>query len=81
MRWGRRILGALLVLFLLFYLINQPVSAANAVRAVFGALARAFNSLLVFSVTSLDSGGRSDRLARARHRAASTAGLGRVRGL
>jgi hypothetical protein len=48
MRWGRRILGALFVLFLLFYLINQPVSAANAVRAVFAALARAFNSLLVF---------------------------------
>src|SRR4029453_8665978 len=48
MRWGRRILGALFVLFLLFYLINQPVSAANAVRAVFAALARAFNSLLGF---------------------------------
>jgi hypothetical protein len=48
MKWGRRILGGLFVLFLLFYLINQPVSAANAVRSVFGALARAFNSLLVF---------------------------------
>ena len=48
MRWGRRIFGALLALFFLFYLINQPVSAANAVRAVFGAIARAFNSLLVF---------------------------------
>ena len=48
MTWGRRILGALFVLFLLFYLINNPVSAANAVRSVFAALARAFNSLLVF---------------------------------
>jgi hypothetical protein len=48
MRWGWRILGALFALFLLFYLINQPVGAANAVRAIFGALARAFNSLLVF---------------------------------
>jgi hypothetical protein len=48
MTWARRILGAIFVLFLLFYLINQPVSAANAVRAVFGAIAKAFNSLLVF---------------------------------
>lgn len=48
MRWGRRILGALLALFLLFYIINQPVAAANAVQAVFSAIARAFQSLLVF---------------------------------
>ncbi|HZA31748.1 MAG TPA: hypothetical protein VE462_09565 [Propionibacteriaceae bacterium] len=48
MRWGRRIIGTLFALFLLFYLINQPVNAANAVKAVFAAIGRAFQSLLVF---------------------------------
>jgi hypothetical protein len=48
MRWGRRIVGFIIVLFLLFYLINNPVAAANAVKVVFGAIATAFNSLLIF---------------------------------
>ena len=34
--------------FFLFYLINQPEGAANAVRTVFGAMARAFQSLVTF---------------------------------
>jgi hypothetical protein len=48
MVWVKRIIIFLFVGFLLFYLIAQPESAANAVRAVFGALGRVFRSIITF---------------------------------
>jgi hypothetical protein len=48
MKWVKRILIVLLLAFALFYLFAQPEAAAAAVRNIFGAVARAFNSLLVF---------------------------------
>ena len=44
----------LIVGFALFYLITQPVAAANAVTTVFGAIVKAFHSIVVF-FTSLAS--------------------------
>jgi hypothetical protein len=48
MKWVKRILLVLVVGFCLFYLVQQPQGAASAVRTVFGALARAFSSILLF---------------------------------
>jgi len=48
MTWVKRILLILVVLFALFYLINQPVGAAGAVRTVFGAVAKAFHAIVLF---------------------------------
>lgn len=48
MRFVKRVLLVLVVGFCLFYLVQQPEGAASAVRTVFGALARAFQSILTF---------------------------------
>jgi hypothetical protein len=48
MVWVKRILLILLVGFALFYLINQPVGAAHAVRTVFAAVAKAFHAIVLF---------------------------------
>jgi hypothetical protein len=48
MVWVKRIIVFLVVGFALFYLIAQPEAAANAVQALFGALAKVFNSIIVF---------------------------------
>ena len=48
MKWVKRIIVFLVVGFALFYLISQPQAAADAVRAVFEALARVFQSIIVF---------------------------------
>lgn len=48
MKFVKRVLLVLLVGFCLFYLIQQPEGAASAVRTVFGAVARAFNAILLF---------------------------------
>ena len=48
MKWVKRILLVLLVGFVLFYLIQQPEGAAAAVRNIFAAVGRAFNSILIF---------------------------------
>ena len=48
MRWVKRFIVFLVVGFALFYLISQPEVAADAVRAIFGALARVFRSIIVF---------------------------------
>ena len=48
MTWVKRFIVFLVVAFFLFYLIAQPEAAANAVRAVFSALARVFHSIIVF---------------------------------
>jgi hypothetical protein len=48
MRWVKRIIVFLIVAFFLFYLVAQPEAAADAVRGIFGALARVFRSVIVF---------------------------------
>ena len=48
MRWIKRILLILGVGFCLYYLVNQPKSAATAVRTVSSALATAFVSIVTF---------------------------------
>ena len=48
MTWVKRIIVFLVVAFALFYLIAQPQQAAEAVRAIFGALGRVFRSLITF---------------------------------
>jgi hypothetical protein len=48
MTWVKRIIVFLAVGFFLFYLITEPVAAANAVRAVLGGLAVVFQSILIF---------------------------------
>jgi hypothetical protein len=48
MTWAKRIIVFLAVGFFLFYLITQPVAAANAVRALFSGLALVFRSIIIF---------------------------------
>ena len=48
MKWTKKIIFVLVVGFCLFYLIQQPEGAAAAVRSVFGAVARAFQSIITF---------------------------------
>jgi hypothetical protein len=48
MKWVKRIIVFLVVGFALFYLISNPQGAADAVRAIFGALARVFQAIIVF---------------------------------
>jgi hypothetical protein len=48
MKWVKRIIIFLVVGFALFYLISQPANAANAVQAVFAALAKVFRSIIIF---------------------------------
>ena len=55
MTWVKRILAILVAGFFLFYLIQQPESAASAVRTVFDAVAVAFQAIVRF-FTSLAAG-------------------------
>ncbi len=48
MKWVKRFIIFLVVGFAIFYLISQPEAAADAVRAIFQALARVFHSIIVF---------------------------------
>ncbi len=48
MKFVKRVLLVLVVGFCLFYLVQQPEGAAGAVRTVFGAVARAFASIITF---------------------------------
>ena len=48
MTWVKRFIVFLVVGFFLFYLVSQPVAAANAVRAVVGGIAVVFRSILIF---------------------------------
>jgi hypothetical protein len=48
MVWLKRLIVFLVVGFFLFYLIAQPEAAANAVQAIFAALAKVFRSIIVF---------------------------------
>jgi len=48
MKWIRRLLVLMVVVFAVFYLVTRPEDAAAAVRGLFGALANAFQSIIVF---------------------------------
>jgi hypothetical protein len=48
MTWVKRFIVFLVVGFFLFYLVSQPVAAANAVRAVVGGIAVVFRSIIIF---------------------------------
>ena len=48
MKWVKKILFVLVVLFACFYLVNRPEDAADAVRGAAGAVGTAINSLITF---------------------------------
>jgi len=48
MKWVKRFIIFLVVGFAIFYLISQPQAAADAVQALFAALARVFRSIIIF---------------------------------
>jgi hypothetical protein len=48
MTWARRVIVFLVVGFLLFYIISQPVAAAGLVQTVFNAVAVVFRSIVQF---------------------------------
>ena len=56
MTWVKRFIIFLVVGFAIFYMIAQPVAAANAVRVVFHGLALVFNSILIFFRSLAGSG-------------------------
>jgi hypothetical protein len=47
-KWTKRILGLVVIGFVLFYLVNQPAAAADSVRGIVGALGTALQSLVTF---------------------------------
>jgi len=47
-KWTKKVLFVLVVGFCLFYLIQQPEGAAEAVRTVFAGLARGFQAVVTF---------------------------------
>jgi hypothetical protein len=51
MTWFKRFIIFLVVGFFLFYLITNPVGAANAVSAVVRGFAMVFRSILIFFQT------------------------------
>lgn len=48
MKWIRKALMIIFMVFAIFYLITRPEDAAAAVRNLFVALSKAFNSIIVF---------------------------------
>ena len=48
MKWTKKVIFVLVVGFCLFYLVQQPEGAAQAVRTVFCALSRAFQAVITF---------------------------------
>jgi len=48
MVWVKRVIVFLVLAFFLFYLIAQPTAAAEAVRSIFAALAKVFQSIITF---------------------------------
>ena len=48
MKWIKRMLLVLVVGFVLFYLVNQPQGAADAVRGAAAAVGTTINSLITF---------------------------------
>lgn len=54
MKWIKRIVVLLVVIFALFYLFTRPTDAAAAVKSAFGAVGSGLNSIITFfsSLTS-----------------------------
>ena len=48
MKWTKKVIFILVVGFCLFYLVQQPEGAAQAVRTVAGALQRVFQAIVTF---------------------------------
>ena len=48
MKWIKRIIVALVVIFALFYLFTRPEDAAAAVRSAFGAVGKGVDSVMTF---------------------------------
>lgn len=48
MKWIKRIVVTLAVVFALFYLLTRPEDSADAVRSAFGAVGSGFDSLVTF---------------------------------
>ncbi|HEY5786734.1 MAG TPA: hypothetical protein VIT65_18360 [Microlunatus sp.] len=48
MKWVKRMLLVLVVGFVMFYLVNQPQGAADAVRGAAAAVGTAVSSLITF---------------------------------
>ena len=45
---AKKIVLALVVIFLVFYLVSQPREAADGARTIFGGIAWVFNGLVTF---------------------------------
>jgi hypothetical protein len=48
MKWVKKVLLALVVIFALFYLFTRPEAAAGAVRTAVGAVGNGFDSIVTF---------------------------------
>lgn len=48
MKWLKRILVTIVIIFALFYLFTRPESAAEAVKTAGGAVGTAFGSIVTF---------------------------------
>ena len=48
MKWVRKVVLLLVVLFAVFFLVSRPVDAAAAVRGAFDAVSKGFSSVLIF---------------------------------
>lgn len=48
MKWIKRIVVTIVVIFALFYLFTKPESAAEAVKTAGGAVGSAFDSIVTF---------------------------------
>ncbi len=48
MKWIKRVLVTIVVVFALFYLFTRPESAADAVKTAGGAVGNAFDSIVTF---------------------------------
>ncbi|HEY9294386.1 MAG TPA: hypothetical protein VIP98_24150 [Microlunatus sp.] len=48
MKWIKRLVVALVVIFALFYLFTRPTDAADAVRSAFGAVGTGMDAVMTF---------------------------------
>ncbi len=47
-KWVKRVLGVLVIGFVLFYLVNQPEGAADTVRGIIAWVGQAVTALITF---------------------------------
>jgi Na+/H+ antiporter NhaD/arsenite permease-like protein len=45
---ARKVILALVVIFLVFYIVSQPAAAADAARSILGGIAWVFNGIVTF---------------------------------